>query len=259
MSRRFLIRVAVPCWAAVALSTGVPAMETVIAARDSMYACDNSDQMKAFFLAMFFGGKSSDLKCDTIPAGMRFLGDNVRRVNGFISGDGVANDFRGGLPFAFFGVAETEEPPAATPPAPAPPVAAQLPVPEWAKPAPAPAPAYVPPPPRTFKTISPSDVRATPSKWQGRDIEFRNVYVYWVDDDDIRLVTSDSLTVFAKRVRGGEQLKDKCETAKEALSSKCRAAVRFSYYSYDVDQPSGLAKRTVLMTLDAELIVNRKR
>jgi hypothetical protein len=257
MTSRVLIRVAIQCWAAVALSTAASATETVIAAPDSMYACETSDQMKTFFVAMFFGGKASDLKCDTIPAGTRFLADNVRRVNGFISGDGVANDFRGGVPFAFFGVAETQELPAAAPPSPpppAPPVAAQLPVPEWAKPAPPP-----PPPPRTFKAISPSDVRATPGKWQGRDIEFRNVYVYWVDDDDIRLVTSDSLTVFAKRVRGGEQLKDKCETAKEALSAKCRATVRFSYHSYDVDQPSGLAKRTVLMTLDAELIIARRR
>lgn len=102
-------------------------------------------------------------------------------------------------------------------------------------------------------------MRATPDKWKGRDIEFRNVNVYWVDDDDVRLITSDSLTVFARGVRGGAQFKDKCETAKEALSSKCRATIRFSYDVYDVDQPSGLMKRTVLVTFNAELIAVGKR
>jgi hypothetical protein len=243
MARRLLILAIVQCWAAAVSSTAAVALEPIVAGREGLYACDNIVQMKTFMVELFFGGKSDDLKCSSIPAGTRILGDNVRRVNGFISGDGVANSFRNGVAFAFFGIAEPQQSPAAA----APPAAAP----------PAPPPVYVPPPPRVFKVISPSDVRATPDKWQGRDIEFRNVNVYWVDDDDIRITTSDSLTVFVKRVRGGGQLKDKCETVKDAVSSKCRATVRFSYQAYDVDQPSGLAKRTVLVTNDAELIVGR--
>ena len=242
---RLCILLAAHCYAAIALSSDAPAMETIIAGRGSMYACDNPVRMKTFIVGMFFGGESDDLKCDQIPDGTRIVADNVKRVNGFISGSGTANDFRKGMAFAFFGFAESIPPAGASSPTP----------PEPTKPAPT----YVPPIPRSFKVVSPSDVRATPDKWKGRDIEFRNVNVYWVDDDDVRLITSDSLTVFARSVRGGEQFKDKCETAKEALSSKCRATIRFSYDVYDVDQPSGLMKRTVLVTFNAEFVAGGKK
>lgn len=51
-----------------------------------------------------------------------------------------------------------------------------------------------------FKLVDPNDVRNTPEKWQGRKIQFNNVRVYWVADNDVRIITNTSLTLFARAV-----------------------------------------------------------
>jgi hypothetical protein len=111
-----------------------------------------------------------------------------------------------------------------------------------------------------FKTISPSDVRATPSKWVGRNLEFKNVSVYWVEDDDVRFVTTDLLTLFAKKVQGStadiEYLKNNCETLREVVSGKCRVSVKFNYTEHDTDNPTSSSNRTVLTA--SEVFVTRR-
>lgn len=119
-------------------------------------------------------------------------------------------------------------------------------------------------PQKEFKTISPRDVRNTPDKWVGRDIRFTNVNVYWVDDEDIRILTGSNLTLFSVRALRGdprtvEQFKRNCETEREATSPKCRTNVRFSYIRHSEDSPGGLFKRTVLITNDAEIEVSPPR
>lgn len=119
-----------------------------------------------------------------------------------------------------------------------------------------------PPPARSFKTVSPTDVRATPAKWVARDLEFSNVRVYWVDDDDVRFLTNASLTVFASAVRGDARLvsalKSGCETAKETELARCRVAIRFSYNLHGEDKPNGYLTRTVIETDDVEVIQKRR-
>lgn len=127
----------------------------------------------------------------------------------------------------------------------------------------APAPAPTPPPAswtgvRNYKTVSPEDVRATPKKWSNRYISFKSVQVYWVEDNDVRLLTSASLTLFARSVKGDarlvERLKHGCETVREALSRTCRVSVRFAYENFNEDTPTGLVKRTVLEAAEVELV-----
>lgn len=109
-----------------------------------------------------------------------------------------------------------------------------------------------------IKIVDPADVRATPSKWQDRKIQFGRVNVYWVSDDDVRILTGAGVTLFAERVLGPsdaiEFFKRECETSKEANSAKCRATVKFSYYEHSTDSPGGLRKRTVLSTKDLEFV-----
>lgn len=109
---------------------------------------------------------------------------------------------------------------------------------------------------RTFKRVSPDDVRNTPAKWKDRDIEFVNVNVYWVGSDDVRILTDSQLTLFAKKTRSADNsyFAANCETQDEAVSRKCKATVRFNYDFSGVDQPTGLYKRTVLRSSDVELI-----
>lgn len=116
---------------------------------------------------------------------------------------------------------------------------------------------------RSFKLVSPTDVKNTPTKWMERDIEFTSINVYWVEDDDVRILTGTTLTLFAKKVIGSESdikfLKNNCETANESSSRKCKAKVRFSYSEHSEDMPSGIRKRTVIISDDVELIrVNRQ-
>lgn len=109
---------------------------------------------------------------------------------------------------------------------------------------------------RTFKRVSPNDVRNTPAKWQGRDIEFVNVNVYWVANDDVRIITDTNVTLFATDIRSVEAsfFSSQCETQDEALSRKCKATVRFKYDEFGEDQPNGIFKRIVLTSNDVELI-----
>lgn len=114
----------------------------------------------------------------------------------------------------------------------------------------------LPPTDRTFKRVSPNDVRNTPTKWKGRPIEFANVNVYWVGDDDVRILTGTNVTLFATKIRSADRghFSNGCETEDEAMSRKCKATVRFVYQDHDEDQPNGLFKRIVLTSDDVELI-----
>lgn len=111
--------------------------------------------------------------------------------------------------------------------------------------------------PRTFKLVSLEDVRNTPAKWQGRDIQFARVQVYWVGDDDVRFLTKSSLTLFGSGVRGDPKgvafLKENCETSCEADMAKCTVTVKFSYKRHGEDSPNGLMKRTILVSDDIEI------
>lgn len=109
---------------------------------------------------------------------------------------------------------------------------------------------------RNAKRVSPGDVRNTPDKWVGRDIEFASTQVYWVADDDVRILTGTNLTLFAKAVRSDSlaHYRSECETENEARQTKCRAIVRFTYERHGEDSPNGLFKRTVLVSSDVELI-----
>lgn len=110
----------------------------------------------------------------------------------------------------------------------------------------------------SYKTVDPRDVQATPDKWKDRGIQFNRVQVYWVADDDVRILTGTSLTLFARNVVGPPEavrfFKQECETSREALSEKCRAAVRFSYFRHGEDQPNGYQKRVVLQSNDLEFV-----
>ena len=123
-----------------------------------------------------------------------------------------------------------------------------------------PAVAAVPPKPatKTYKRIDVTDVMATPGKWVDRDIEFASANVYWVADDDLRILTSINMTLFGRAATGTPAdlayLKENCETAKEAQSSKCRIRVRFAYSDHSEDKPNGFSKRTVLVAPTVELV-----
>ena len=230
--------------------TAAAAMETILAPREGMYACESMIKMKTFIVESMFGGTVNDLKCDPVPAGTWIAAQSFNKWNGMVSGWGTSTTFRRGQPFAFFGATNpaVAPEPAAAPAAPKP---ADLPT---AAEAIAKADA-----PRVYKLVSPRDVMATPSKWQRRDIEFRNVNVYWVDDNDVRILTNESLTIFARLVKGGEVIKDQCETVNQAMSAKCRMTIRFSYYDYVIDQPTGFLNRTALKSFDAELVRSARR
>lgn len=110
----------------------------------------------------------------------------------------------------------------------------------------------------SFKAVDPRDVQATPDKWKDRGIQFNKVQVYWVADDDVRILTGTNLTLFARNVIGPPEavrfFKQECETSREAFSGKCRAAVRFSYFRHGEDQPNGYQKRVVLQSKDLEFV-----
>lgn len=110
---------------------------------------------------------------------------------------------------------------------------------------------------RTYKIVGPEDVRNTPSKWIGRDIQFERVRVYWVADDDVRFLTRANLTLFGEDVRGDPQtldfLRANCETAREVDMSKCVVSIKFRYTRHGEDNPGGLMKRTVLASDDIEV------
>lgn len=117
--------------------------------------------------------------------------------------------------------------------------------------------------PQDFKVVDPNDIRNTPTKWQGRPIQFNNVRVYWVSDTDVRILTNINLTLFAVKVVGPPEAiqfyKSNCETEREATSQKCRASVRFTYLKHGEDTPSGLMKRTVLISNDVTFVRSQGR
>jgi hypothetical protein len=111
-----------------------------------------------------------------------------------------------------------------------------------------------------FKRVAPADVRNAPEKFQGRSIEFTNVNVYWVAENNVRILTGAGLMLLARNVAENDAsafFARECGTEDMAVSSRCRATVRFSFDRHDVDNPTGERKRTVLLSWDAEL--TRKR
>lgn len=138
-----------------------------------------------------------------------------------------------------------------------------VPVPPSASAAPTPPkmePAAAAAPKAAAKVIDPSDVNNTPAKWQDRTLEIRNARVYWVADDDVRILMPGfvSMTLFAINVVGPQAAVDhykrECETSREADQPKCRATVRFSYFRHSKDKPDGYRDRTVLVTRDLEFV-----
>lgn len=111
--------------------------------------------------------------------------------------------------------------------------------------------------PKNYKKVAIRDIIATPSKWQNRDVELASVNVYFVEDDDIRLLTSEMATIFvvanATDPKTLAYFKENCETSAEANSGKCRASVKFSYFDHGEDKPNGFRTRTTLTSRDAIL------
>lgn len=115
---------------------------------------------------------------------------------------------------------------------------------------------------RDFKRLAPDDLYSAPTKWVGQPIELADVYVYWVGDDDVRLVVRNNLAVFASRVVPGfdaTRLKSRCETVETAFTAKCKATVRFTYHWAGEDILSGYVRRIVLKSADAELTAKAAR
>jgi hypothetical protein len=180
--------------------------------------------------------------CELAPAGQIIEADDLLRRNQVTSGSGrvvLLSGNKGDV--VYFAVSEGDDEPFwnVTPAAAATPIA--------------------PPaiPPKTYKIVSPDDVRASPSKWEGRDIEFKSVKIYWVDDNDVRVLTNSFVALFVINPTGSQKdldfFKNNCDTVKSIDRKQCRAHVRFSYESYEIDNPSGLVKRTVLIADDADI------
>ncbi len=191
--------------------------------KGAVYCIDPDDIIK------MAAGQKANGTCGVIPGGSKIAAVGVQTTNGITGGYGIVDGINNGKAVAF--VFSQEDANQAAPEKKAPFEA------------------------RTFKRVSPADVEATPDKWKNRDIEFQNVNVYWVSDDDVRFVTSANVTVFASDVQGENVAfyRDNCETAKEAFSSKCRVTIRFSYAWHGEDNPSSRSTRTVLKTTDIQI------
>ena len=223
-----------------AFSSAVSAQTITIPADGSLF-CENTEHMMKIVMAALVGQKPDKFdSCIVLRGGTKIAASKVEKMASGAFDLGVGTVLDGtlaGKTGAFLMVAAASEKPVERPTS-------------WG---------------RTFKRISPNEVRNAPTKWEGRDIEFRNVNVYWVDDNDVRFVTDHRVTLFARDVRGAhgdrEFLKANCETEDEALSRKCLVTVRFKYDEHDVDQPTGIVKRTVLRSADVEVerIQQRRR
>lgn len=194
--------------------------------------CDTVDDLQAFLTKSLTGEKADASKCAVIEKGAVIDVIWINAASGMRTGMATSPAINGGKPFAVL----SPEAAAAETPAAQPKAADET---------------------RVYKQVSPADVAATPTKWMGRDLEFKTVQVYWVDDDDVRLLTSQMMTIFVQRPRGSasdvEYFRKNCETSKEATSPKCRARVRFNYSDYGTDKPNGYMLRTVLKSSDAVL------
>jgi hypothetical protein len=221
-----------------ALMAAAPATASeFIVGRDGGIYCTSVDDMKRIIVAAAAGTKGVlPGSCKAMPAGQKIMivtRDDIS--DGFIMGLGLID----GVKDPVFFTASTASGPAAS--------TAKARTSEG----------------RDFKRVSPADVRNTPTKWEGRDVQFTGVNVYWVDDDDVRIVTKDTVTLFASHVRGTPAdigfLRENCETEREALSNKCRVNVRFSFASHGTDKPTGMFTRTILRSSDVELIRPSRR
>lgn len=226
----------IACGAVIAGAT--LAAEFTVPPRGGLY-CESVDDITKFMIAAQRAEKTGEKP--TLPAGCGVLfpgqaGEilDLKRTGEFVTGRMIIKGVAGGRPIAFFSIEKANE--------------------EAPKPPPP-----IPTGPRNYKVVSPADVRNSPDKWEGRDIEFKRVNVYWVGDDDVRFITRESLTLFAVDVKGDPAalsfLRENCETEREALSGKCAVSVKFRYFKHSEDNPGGLFKRTVLLSND--LIVER--
>ena len=214
------------------------AAEFTVPSSGALY-CENSDDITKIVVEATKAQRTGEKP--KLPAGCGMLAPGqvgeiveLKRTDGFIGGRLVVKGVSGGRPIAFFAVDKDESDSTKTPPP-------------------------IPTGPRAYKVVSPADVRNSPEKWQGRDIEFKRVNVYWVGDDDVRFITRELLTLFAVDVKGDPDalsfLRENCETEREALSGKCVVSVKLRYFKHSEDNPGGLFKRTVLLSND--LVVER--
>jgi hypothetical protein len=221
VKRVFLVIVNVAFLSSAASQTSPQPQMITVPSTGAMF-CQDSNDISRLVL------KQTPLKsCGVIQPGKMILSLNMKEEAGIKGGIGIADGINEGKPFTFIMTEEVAGPTKSS-----------------TKKTFSDA--------RQFKAVSPSDVRNTPGKWVGRDIEFSNVNVYWVSDDDVRFITKTSLTIFAESVQGEDVdfLRKNCETEKEAFSGQCRVNVRFSYQTHSEDSPTGIAKRTVIMTDD---------
>lgn len=111
-------------------------------------------------------------------------------------------------------------------------------------------------PARPYVKIDILDVIAAPQKWMKQDIEISGARVYWVEDNDIRIIADHSTTIFVKFAAGPEKFhfKKECSALRNALTDpRCLAVARFSYDQFSVDSPLGTERRFILGGLSAEL------
>jgi hypothetical protein len=99
-----------------------------------------------------------------------------------------------------------------------------------------------------YRVVDTADVRVSPNKFKGKNIELRGMNCYYSDDDDYRC-TDGTVTVFAKAATSESNwLEKNCDTMKKFMSAQCKATVRFSYDEVTEDLLSGYKTRTILQT-----------
>lgn len=221
----------------IAASTPGHAENYVVGPKGGVY-CKTPDELSNQIMSAMKGTHESFPGCGVLNPGTPITTSYLDKSSGIVVGAGTSPNILGGVVFAFTTV---EGDGAAAPPA---------------KAAPPKAPAGDPS--RTYKVIGPEDVRNTPGKWVGRDLAFKNIHVYWVQDDDVRFITHAMVTVFAKNVSGDEKdlnfLRTNCETSKEADLPKCRVTIHFSYDKFDEDHPTPTVTRLVVDTSDIAVL-----
>jgi hypothetical protein len=223
------------------LAVSGPAMAEnyIVGVKGGMY-CKTPDDLTNQIAAAMNGSHESFPGCGMLKPGALISTTVLNKIKGLVGGQGTSPGVLAGGDFAFTAV--DEEVGAVSAPSP--------------RPATAKAPAGDST--RSYKVVGYDDVRASPAKWLGRDLAFRAVQVYWVEDNDVRFITNSMVTVFGKNIvaptKDIEYLRANCETSKEAFSSKCRATIHFSYSNFDEDHPTPLVKRLVIMSDDIAVI-----
>ena len=215
------------------------ALEYQIGEKGGVYCLDDDTLLSAMKASLAEGQKSFPPSCGSLPSGTSGQLQSLTRLETLVKGVMVVPSINNGKPISFLSVESDASP--ASPTVPREPIK----------------PSSVDTS-RSYKIVSPDDVLATPSKWTYRDIEFQNVHVYWVSYDDVRIITSTAVTLFATDVKGESKdldyWRENCETVREALSRQCLVNARFKYSQHGEDTPTGVLKRVVLKSDDVTLI-----